>query len=194
MEGPSTGDDLPAGCQLIEIHVAELRQMFDAIDPSPFHERDLDAKAEEFIVGWALDVPKDAPLALLVHLDRETGVGDEAAVLRRAVAEHFSRRAQATRRRLRQLLRVGRTALLIGLAVVAASIVVGDLVAAAFRGRRMAEIVRESLLIGSWVAMWRPIEIFLYDWWPVRAEARLFDRLAAMPVRIRYAAAAAPRR
>jgi hypothetical protein len=26
------------------------------------------------------------------------------------------------------------------------------------------------------------MEIFLYDWWPIRADARLFDRLAAMPV------------
>jgi hypothetical protein len=34
--------------------------------------------------------------------------------------------------------------------------------------------------------MWRPLEIFLYDWWPIRNEARLSDRLAAMPVRIRY--------
>jgi len=24
------------------------------------------------------------------------------------------------------------------------------------------------------------VEIFLYDWWPIRAEARLSDRLAAM--------------
>lgn len=45
-------------------------------------------------------------------------------------------------------------------------------------------MLRESLLIGGWVAMWRPLEIFLYDWWPIRADARLFDRLAAMPVRI----------
>jgi hypothetical protein len=36
--------------------------------------------------------------------------------------------------------------------------------------------------------MWGPLEIFLYDWWPIRAEARLFDRLAVMPVRIRYVA------
>jgi hypothetical protein len=35
--------------------------------------------------------------------------------------------------------------------------------------------------------MWRPIEVFLYDWWPVRAEARLYDRLSAMPVGIQYA-------
>jgi hypothetical protein len=38
--------------------------------------------------------------------------------------------------------------------------------------------------------MWRPLEIFLYDWWPIRAEARLFDRLGAMPVRITYASGA----
>jgi hypothetical protein len=40
--------------------------------------------------------------------------------------------------------------------------------------------------------MWRPLEVFLYDWWPIRNEARLSDRLATMPVRIRYANATAP--
>ena len=28
--------------------------------------------------------------------------------------------------------------------------------------------------------------IFLYDWWPILAEARLYDRLAAMPVCIKF--------
>jgi DtxR family transcriptional regulator, Mn-dependent transcriptional regulator len=51
---------------------------------------------------------------------------------------------------------------------------------------RVGEILRESLTIGGWVSMWRPLEIFLYDWWPIRSEAQLSDRLAAMPVRIRY--------
>ena len=49
-----------------------------------------------------------------------------------------------------------------------------------------ANLARESLSIGGWVAMWRPLEVFLYDWWPIRAEARLFDRLALMPVEIRH--------
>jgi hypothetical protein len=43
---------------------------------------------------------------------------------------------------------------------------------------------QESFSIGGWVAMWRPMEVFLYAWWPVRAEARLYDRLSAMPVTI----------
>ena len=42
----------------------------------------------------------------------------------------------------------------------------------------------ESIVIGAWVALWRPLEIFLYDWWPILAEARLYDRLSAMQVRV----------
>jgi hypothetical protein len=30
------------------------------------------------------------------------------------------------------------------------------------------------------------MEIFLYDWWPIRAEAALADRLRVLPVRISY--------
>ena len=70
--------------------------------------------------------------------------------------DYFQRRAAATRRQLQQMLRLGRYSLLI----------------------------EHSLVIGAWVALWRPLEIFLYDWWPVRAEARLYDRLGVMDVRV----------
>lgn len=38
--------------------------------------------------------------------------------------------------------------------------------------------------------MWRPLEVFLYDWWPIRAEGRLLHRVSTMPVRIEYTEAA----
>src|SRR6266481_4932888 len=107
----SAGDPIPPKCAVIEVHVVELKQLFDAIDPSPFRDRDLDPKAEEFIVGWAKDLPRDASLALVVDLDREAGLPDEAAVLRDAIHEFFSQRSEAYGRRLRELFRVGRTSL-----------------------------------------------------------------------------------
>jgi len=171
---------------VIEVHVGELKQLFNSIDPSPFRNKDLDREAEEFIVGWAKDLPRDVPFALLVDLDRQAGLPDEAAVLRDAVHEFFRQRAEAYRRRLRELLRRGRTSLLIGLTVLAAAIALGDFLATLMKTSRVGEILRESLTIGGWVSMWRPLEIFLYDWWPISSEARLSDRLAAMPVRIRY--------
>ena len=187
LEGkPSAGDPLPPDCRPIEVHVAELKQLFNAIDPSPFRERDLDPNAEQFIVEWGREAPRDVPLALVVHLDRPAGLPEEASVLRDAVREFFSVRAETTRRRLRQLFRVGRMSLLIGIAFVAATVAAGDLIAKALQGQRLGEIIKESLLIGGWVAMWRPLEVFLYDWWPIRQEAQLYDRLSAMPVRIVY--------
>jgi hypothetical protein len=177
---------------VIEVHVAELKQLFNSIDPSPFRNKDLDPKAEEFIVGWAKDLPRDALLALVVDLDRPAGLPDEASVLRDAIHEFFNQRARAYWQRLRELFRVGRSSLVIGLAALAAAIALGDFLSQLMKGSRIGEILRESLTIGGWVSMWRPLEIFLYDWWPVRNEARLSDRLAAMPVRIRYMNDAAP--
>ena len=66
------------------------------------------------------------------------------------------------------------------------ALAIGEQVARHFPDSRVAVLVREGVLIVGWVAMWRPIEIFLYDWWPIRAEWRLFQRLSVMPVRIEY--------
>src|SRR3954462_2055693 len=112
---PSAGDPIPTDCRVIEVHVGKLKQLFNAIDPSPFREKDLDPKAEEFIVGWGKDYADDAHLALLGHLDRPAGRADEAALLRDAIQEFFSQKALATRRRLPEMFRRGRRSLVIGL-------------------------------------------------------------------------------
>ena len=48
----------------------------------------------------------------------------------------------------------------------------------------LARILQESLIVGGWVAMWRPMELLLYDRLPVRREARLYDRLAQAEVQV----------
>ena len=183
----SAGDPISANSLIIEVRVADLRQLFNAIDPAPFRQRDLDPKVEEFIVEWSREVPSDKPLALLVRLERAAGAPDEPAVLRDAVREYFGQRATSSRRRLGRLFRYGRTSLLIGLAVLTALIGVAEFISRWASADGMGSVLHESLLIGGWVAMWRPLEVFLYDWWPIRADIRLFDRLAAMPVRLTYA-------
>ncbi|CAG0987770.1 hypothetical protein MYXO_02225 [Myxococcaceae bacterium] len=175
--GPNTA--LPTGCKTLEMRLGERKQLFLALDAAPFRERDLDPRAEEFIVGWAREQRRDAPLALEIHIERPSEAGDDDGIVPHAIAEYFHDRADAERRRLRELLRTGRISLVIGLAFNAVALVLADL----FSERRYG-IVHDSLVIGGWVAMWRPIEVFLYDWWPIRAEARLNDRLAAMPVRV----------
>ena len=175
---------------VLELHVGEMKQLFNAMDPAPFRERDLDPNAEEYIVGWARETRAGQPLGLAVTLSREPATEHDARTLRDAVHEYFRQRAHATRQTLRQLLKTGRISLVIGVAFVAIAILTGEFVAGLLGEGNYGWIVKESLVIGGWVALWRPMEIFLYDWWPIRAEARLYDRLAAMDVQVRSTAAA----
>lgn len=190
--GHKVGDEIPAGCELIEVHVPELRLLFNPIDPSPPRERDLDAKAEEFIVSWARSLRRDARLALRVDVDK-ADVPPEAETVGDATHEFFRQRSLSASRRLNQLFRVGRTSLLIGIAFLTLAVTLAGLITGALGESAFAALLRESMVIGGWVAMWRPLEIFLYDWWPILAERKLYDRLSVMPVSVRFRAAT-PRR
>ena len=177
------GDAIPPNCELIEVHVTDLRMFFNPIDPSPPAERDLESKAEEFIVDWARSARRDAQLALQIEVDTPTAAGD-AQTVGAAVHEFFRQRSMSASRRLSQLFRVGRTSLSIGLVSLAVAVFLASLLERAFGDRAVGELIRETLVIGGWVAMWRPLEIFLYDWWPIRAERQLYDRLSLMPVSV----------
>jgi hypothetical protein len=184
MEDSVAGDAIPPDAGVIEVHVRELSQLFNSMDPSPFLEKDLDVDAEEFITGWAREVPREKPLALLVHLDQPVVAPREGPSLRDAVHSYFKHRSDMSRQRLRELLRLGRTSLLIGLAFLATCLLIGDWLTQLLPASRVASIAREGLTIAGWVAMWRPMEVFLYGWWPIQRERRIQDRLSRMPVRI----------
>jgi hypothetical protein len=179
--GDAAGD---ATAAVLELRIGELRQLFNAMDPAPFRERDLDPNAETYIVEWARETRAGQPLRLVVHVGRETVPAGDEAMVRDAVDGYFLQRAQSTWRELRQLFRVGRVSLVIGVAFIALAIAAGEFVASFATSDSYGTIIKESFVIGGWVALWRPLEIFLYDWWPIRAQAKLLDRLGVMHVTV----------
>jgi hypothetical protein len=181
----NVGDAIPPNCELIEVRVTELRLLFNPIDPSPPPEKDLDSRAEEFIVAWARSARRDAQLALQVDVSNPFPP-EEASTVGAAVHEFFRQRSLSSDRRLAQLFWVGRTSLIIGVAFLAVAVTVASLIDRALGDRPVGALIRETLVIGGWVAMWRPLEIFLYDWWPIRAERKLYERLSLMPVRVTF--------
>ena len=69
---------------LIEIRLGAVQQLFNSFDPSPFHEKDLDADAEDYIVGAVRELPLKTPLKLVFYLPRDElaapAIGTLAAV------------------------------------------------------------------------------------------------------------------
>ncbi|MEQ1782713.1 MAG: hypothetical protein ABMA14_15220 [Hyphomonadaceae bacterium] len=170
---------------LIELRLHNVDQIFDPFDPFPIPTRDLAKGAEEFIVGWALDLPRKTPLALRIYLATESAGSTDVQGLGAAISSHFRYRAKRTRSDIRELLAVGRASLLIGLCALGACIVLRQILQDAVPRGALSGFFAEGLVIVGWVANWRPVELFLYDWWPLDRRRQLFLRLAAAPVEVR---------
>jgi hypothetical protein len=78
--------------------------------------------------------------------------------------------------------------LVIGVAVLAGAIWAGETLSHALGGGNLARVLGQSLHIGGWVALWEPMQIFLYEWWPILSDIRLYEQLSTMPVKIVYTA------
>jgi hypothetical protein len=183
VENRSSDDQVTPNCGIVKVRLRELNQLFDALDPSPFREKDLDGNAEEYIVESVKELPAKAPCALLIHLDQPTSLSDQRMV-GDAIRVHFARRSRLLRRDLRRLLRRGVISLGIGVAFLAVFFILAQVLGRLMGESGLATLFREGLIIVGWVAMWRPLEIFLYDWWPIVGQRRLYDRLSGIGVRI----------
>ena len=167
----------PSG--LIELRLNNVGQLFNTMDPSPFHERDLDHDAEEFILSWAREHEKDSELRIRVVL-RQPEDAEAARLVRESIQHYFGYRARIARRDLAELFREGRTALVIGVLFLAATLVLRGLIPAS----GWTEFLREGLTICGWVGLWKPIDIHLYRWWPLKAHGELLARIGHCQVEV----------
>ena len=169
----------------IAVRITSISQLFNSFDPFPFQERDLDEKAEEFIVGWARELPRDQPIHIQVHLPAAELEKPECRDVSTALHKYFRYRADVTQRDLNELFRNGRRSMVIGMAVLAVG-----LLATQYITSELGEAIIGALFPGRphhhrWVANWKPLEIFLYDWWPVARTRNLYRRLANANVEMR---------
>ncbi|ODT43852.1 MAG: hypothetical protein ABS59_22210 [Methylobacterium sp. SCN 67-24] len=168
----------------IELRLTDGAQLFNNLDPFPFRERDLSAEAEHYIVEWAEELPKKQPIEIVVHLQSSGSAPDPAAHIPAAITGWFRTKERDEARAIRQLFHDGRLAFLIGLAGLSLCMALIWLLTQAFEGAFM-RVVQESLVIVGWVVIWRPAEMFLYDWVPLLRRKTLYRRLADATVTVR---------
>ncbi|KRQ15764.1 hypothetical protein [Bradyrhizobium manausense] len=171
--------------ETIELRVDDIAQLFHTLDPFPFRERDLDREAEEYIVGWARELSGQPAIRIRVHHPDTDTQAKAALVLREAFGHYFADRANATQRDINELFKIGRWSLAIGLAILITCLLLAHVVVGSLFGEPLRRLLEESLLILGWVANWRPLEIFLYDWWPLVRRRDLYRRLSKAVIETR---------
>ena len=157
----------------IELRVAKLAELFNSMDPD----------AEEFLETWALEFPQNSHFRIVVHIE-QMPVDNPTALVAEAIHNYFEYKSVRAKRIWLLLMREGRASLLIGLSFLAMCLLVADILAANFQDSTFLKLLKESLLIGGWVAMWRPMQIFLYEWWPIVRRSKIYLNLSRASVHV----------
>ncbi len=163
---------------IIQLQIRNLDQLFESLDPLPLRKRALGRSAESYILACVRNNPRHEPLQLLVYLPESLRA--DVAEVTEGIHEHFRVAHAQGERRFRRRIRTGGITLGVGLAVLGTSLglrsLLGDLEG------QVAQGFGEGLLILGWVAMWRPIEILLYEHWESHLHHAELDRLAGAAV------------
>ncbi|EQC49840.1 hypothetical protein [Bacteriovorax sp. DB6_IX] len=162
---------------VVEVQVESIDQLYDKRDPNPFRIKDLDDDVVEYILSSVGDIgyKKVGKLKIFIkkrHLEVEIRAAEAA------VKDYFLYRQDITEKKIRAIFTTGFKALLIGLTFLACSIAVSASVGKVPKSDFLALYVKEGLLLLGWVSMWKPINIFLYEWWPLIELKNTFKKLS----------------
>jgi len=160
----------------ITVPLRDIAQLLDP-DPPPFRERVVTSEAEDYILRAAKKLPGHELLRIVVNLPSSTEPREQADISDK-ITRHFRSAAEKEIREVRELFRYGRKAILIGILTLSVCLFLAWLCYEKLPQRPITRLMQESFVILGWVSMWRPIEIFLYDWLPHVRRRRLFDRLS----------------
>jgi hypothetical protein len=163
----------------VRIHIHELAQLYNSLDPSPFWDRDLDRDAAEFIEGEFRERLWADTWHLIVHV--RTGDAD-VPTLQNALESYYDRLATSASRELKEHFRSARLGLLAGLALF--GIFMGTRVLLRATAPAMPTAVDEGLIILAWLTLWRPAETLAYEWLPLYRRRQLYQRLRAVRVSV----------
>jgi hypothetical protein len=137
--------------------------------------RVLNNETEEFIIDEAAKFSKKLPIRLTIHVQLdETNRAEELIT---AIHRHFAWCKKKSRGELKATFHAGRRSLLIGFGFLILIYALIQLLNFYFSGNNFFSTIRESLTIIAWVALWRPAELLLYEWYPFLRKEKLFHRL-----------------
>jgi hypothetical protein len=163
---------------LITLRVSDAARLF-ATDPLVEDAaKGLASPVADQLLARAKDVSAKLGIALRVE------VPGAPAELEAKLRAAFALAAAEERMRLSELFRWGRRALVLGLAVMVSCLTIAIHGQEVLPGLALPTVVKEAAKIIGWVAMWKPMEIFLYDWMPIQRRRRVFERLAAARIEV----------
>lgn len=168
---------------IIEIHVKEVSQLFDSRDPAPFHERDLDSSFATYLIASAEEhSTRSKPFRIQIDIDEPHATLHEEKIVT-AIQSYFTYQIDLKRLEFTRTLRMARLFLVIGFATLLLCLFIAR-VLRVIESDFIQTTLREGVIIFGWVSLWKPLELFLFDWYPIYDQIRLYKKISTSPMSV----------
>jgi hypothetical protein len=171
------------GKLMIELELRTAMQIFNSFDPAPFHEKELDPEAEEYIYNTVGEFPLKKPLGIIIYIPPSEVDSETERTLKEAIRNHFSYKKVLMDIELRRLLQRGRRNMTIATVFLFFCLLIIQLLST-LKGGLINTMLSEGFTIIGWVAMWEPINVFLYGWWPIVQKRKIYRKILSMDINI----------
>ena len=148
---------------------------------------DLRPEVEDYVVSAVAEIDKPARTKIVIHISASQIMPDETARVTDGLHNFSAYRAWAAHRNLRKLLRMGAVTFAIGIGFLFLCLSLREFIPTG-PGDPVLSTISEGWVVVGWVAMWRPLEICLYDWWPIWREQKFMTTMSAIAVECRAVA------
>ncbi len=163
----------------IDLKFNDYKQLYDGRDPAPFRERDLDENLARYLIMSYEEIHHKSNVKIVLRKTDSTSKEQEQDFIV-AIHSYFSHESYKVEYEMKQLFKLGRMSLLFGLLFLIICVVVATRIIGA--DTIIHEALNEGLIIMGWVALWRPINIFLYEWWPLLKKRKIYEELSKIKI------------
>jgi hypothetical protein len=167
----------------LHLRIDTLDELLTTQNFHPHRHRYLQTDWVEWLVQEAADANKETKLTLQIEMQKAGAVSEET--LKQMIGYHFEYLQKKATLEKQNTLKQGYKYLGIASLFLLLMTIGYNLLENWAPDNKFANTMQDALVILGWVAFWRPAELLLYDWHPFKNEAKLYERLAAMPVVIK---------
>jgi len=170
----------------VRVELERLSELFQAPEPDPLAGRPHADSGLDRILNQLRPGPRRSVRATIV-LPATERAPDIEPRCRAALREYCALRMTRIANDQASLRQEGYATLWRGLVFLALCLLAMRMVGEpAFLHPRIAHFTYEGLVIAGWVALWYPLDVLLYQRWPLAREERLHAALTAMELRFEF--------
>jgi hypothetical protein len=136
----------------------------------------IDPIVEKFLIEHAESLNPKGEIALVIKIEEQDPSGEGKIV--DAIHRHFSYSQLRAETSVREILKLGSKSLFVSFILLLLTVVVAITITTLFPENSIMITLRELLIILAWVALWRPVDLLLYEWRGIKRKGKLLRKLA----------------